>query len=135
MNTFLWVAQAVLAIAFLAHGLLFLFPPEAVRKMEEQSPLPAGFMQFIYVAEILAPFGLILPGLTGVLPWLTLLAATGLAIIMVGAVVLHLSRREIPPAVVRDLAKNRGLCRVRGETKYSSSKRPLSVFRRSASAL
>ena len=68
--------------------------------MEEQSPFPAGFMRFIYVAEALAPFGLILPGLTGVLPWLTPLAATGLAIIMVGAVVLHHSRREIPPVFV-----------------------------------
>lgn len=102
MNTYLWVAQAVLAGAFLAHGLLFLFPSAAIRKMvdEQQSPFPAGFMRFIYVAEVLASFGLILPGLTGVLPWLTPLAAVGLAAIMVGAVVLHLSRREVPPAVV-----------------------------------
>lgn len=100
MNTYLWIAQAVLAVAFLAHGLLFLFPSEAIRKMEEQSPFPAGFMRFIYVAEVLAPFGLILPGLTGVLSWLTPLAAAGLAAIMTGAVVLHLSRREVPPAVV-----------------------------------
>lgn len=100
MNTYSWVAQAVLAVAFLAHGLLFLFPSEAIRKMEEQSPFPAGFMRFIYVAEVLAPFGLILTGLTGVLPWLTPLAAAGLAAIMAGAAVLHLSRREIPPAFV-----------------------------------
>ena len=32
MNTFLWVAQALLAVVFLAHGLLFLFPPKAVRQ-------------------------------------------------------------------------------------------------------
>ena len=100
MNTFLWIAQGVLAVAFLAHGLLFLFPSKAVRAMEEQSPFPAGLMRFVYAAEVLAAFGLVLPGLSGVLPWLTPLAAAGLVPIMVGAVVLHLSRREIPPTVV-----------------------------------
>lgn len=102
-GTTLWVAQGVLALAFLAHGLLFLFPPEAVRKIKKQSPFPDGFMRFIYVAEILAAFGLILPGLTGLLPWLTALAAAGLAPIMVGASVFHLSRREMPPLVVTAL--------------------------------
>ena len=100
MNVSLWVVQVVLALAFLAHGLLFLFPPEAVRKAKKKIPFPAGFMRFIYVAEILAAFGLILPGLTGVLPPLTPLAATGLVPIMGGAVVLHLSRRETVPALV-----------------------------------
>ena len=32
MNTLLWVAQALLASVFLAHGIMFLFPPETVRK-------------------------------------------------------------------------------------------------------
>ncbi len=100
MNTFLWVAQALLAIAFLAHGLLFLFPPKAMREMEGQPQLPAWFMWFIGAAEVLAAFGLVLPGLTGVLPWLTPLAATGLVPITAGAVVLHLSRREVPQAIV-----------------------------------
>lgn len=100
MNTFLWILQAMLAFAFLAHGLLFLFPPAAVREIKKQLTLPTGFMRFIYVAEILAAFGLTLPGLTGILPWLTPLAATGLTIIMVGAVVFHLSRRETAPVFV-----------------------------------
>lgn len=100
MNTLLWIVQGVLAVVFLAHGLLFLFPPAAVRKIKKQLSFPAGFMRFIYMAEILSAPGLILPGLTGILPPLTPLAATGLAIIMVGATVFHLSRREIPPAVV-----------------------------------
>jgi uncharacterized protein YjeT (DUF2065 family) len=100
MNTFLWVTQVVLAFVFLAHGLLFLFPPAAVRKISKQMPFPASFLRLICIAEILAAFGLTLPGLTGILPWLTALAATGLALIMVGAVIFHLSRREIPPVVV-----------------------------------
>ena len=100
MTTLLWVVQVMLALVFLAHGVLFLFPPAAVREIKKQSPFPAGFLLFIYVAEILAAPGLILPGLTGTLPWLTPLAAAGLAIIMVGAAVFHLSRREIPPVLV-----------------------------------
>jgi hypothetical protein len=100
MNTFLWATQVALALIFLAHGLLFLFPPEAVRKIKNQAPFPIGFLLFIYVAEILAAPGLTLPGLSGLLPWLTPLAAAGLVPIIVGAATLHLSRREIPPAVV-----------------------------------
>lgn len=100
MNTLLWTMQVVLAVAFMTHGLLFIFPPDAVRKIKKQLPVPAGLMNFIYVTEVLAPFGLILPGLTGLLPWLTPLAAVGLVPIMCGAVPFHLSRREIPPAIV-----------------------------------
>jgi hypothetical protein len=100
MNTFVWTIQGLLAFVFLAHGMLFLFPPAAVRKIKKQEPFPVGFMQFIYIAEVLAALGLTLPGLTGILPPLTPLAAAGLAPIMGGAVVLHLSRREIPPSVV-----------------------------------
>ena len=100
MNTILWITQIALAFVFLAHGLLFLFPPEAVRKIKKQSPFPAAFSNFISVAEILAAFGLTLPGLTGILPWLTPLAASGLVPIMVGAVVFHMSRREVPLVLV-----------------------------------
>jgi len=100
MNTFVWTIQGLLAFVFLAHGLLFLFPPPAVRKIKKQAPFPAGFMQFVYIAEVLAALGLTLPGLTGILPTLTPLAAVGLMPIMLGAVVLHLSRQEIPPSVV-----------------------------------
>ena len=100
MNTFLWVVQATLAFVFLAHGVLFLFPPPAVRKVTKQMPFSVGFLRFICVAEILAAPGLTLPGLTGILPWLTPLAATGLMPIVGGAVIFHLSRREMPPALV-----------------------------------
>ena len=104
MNTFLWVTQTLLAVAFLAHGLLFLFPPKAMRERMEgkegQPRLPTWFLSFIGVAEVLAAFGLVMPGLTGVLTWLTALAAAGLVPIMAGAAVLHLSRREVSTAVV-----------------------------------
>ncbi len=100
MNTILWAAQAMLALAFLAHGLLFLFPPAALREMPKQMPFPAAFSKFIFIAESLGAVGLFLPGSTGILPWLTPLAAAGLVPIAAAAAVYHLSRREIPPAVV-----------------------------------
>ena len=91
MNTWIWIAQVILAFVFLAHGLLFLFPPAVVRKIKKQGPFPAAFLSFVCTAEILAAFGLILPGLTGILPPLTPLAATGLAPIMGGAAIFHLA--------------------------------------------
>lgn len=103
MNTLLWVVQAVLAVTFVAHGTLFLFPPAALRKIAKQMSFPLGFRRFIYVAEILVALGLTLPGLTGLLPWLTPLAAAGLVPIMAGAVVFHVSRREMAPAVVTSI--------------------------------
>ena len=100
MNTFLWATQAVLALVYLTHGLVFLFPPEAVRKIKKQTPFSEAFSRFISSAEILAAFGLVLPGSTGLLPWLTPLAVAGLVPIMGGAVVFHLSRRELPLALL-----------------------------------
>ena len=81
MNVLLWVLQALLAVAFLAHGWLFLFPPaEMVDLMN--AVIPPAFRMFIGVAEVLAAVGLTLPGITRVLPWLIPWAAAGLMIVM-----------------------------------------------------
>jgi hypothetical protein len=58
------------------------------------SGLSPALLKFIGIAELAAAVGVILPGITGILPWLTLLAATGLAIIMLGAIFYHLLRQE-----------------------------------------
>jgi len=58
--------------------------------------IASGFRRFIAVAEVLAGIGLILPVLTGVLPWLTPLAAVGLMIVLAGAVIFHIRRKEYP---------------------------------------
>jgi hypothetical protein len=52
------------------------------------------------VAELLGAAGLILPGFTGMFIWLTPLAAAGLMLPAVGAVVLHASRREKAQVIV-----------------------------------
>jgi putative oxidoreductase len=58
-----------------------------------------GLRLFIGVAEILAAVGLILPGITRILPFLTVLAAAGLMIVMSSATVLHLYRGETASAI------------------------------------
>ncbi len=103
MNIVLWILQVVLAVLFLLHGWLYVVWPAAmVEQMRQRNPNPnrevlgisPGFRRFIGVAEWLAAVGLILPGLTGILPWLTPLAAFGLMIVMGSAVVYHLRRGE-----------------------------------------
>jgi putative oxidoreductase len=97
MNIVLWILQALLAAAFLAHGLLFLFPPPEIAAMMNAS-LPRWFQLFLGVAEILAAVGLILPGLTRILPWLVTWAAVGIMIVMVSATIYHVVRGEIGSA-------------------------------------
>ena len=53
MNVLLWVLQMLLAAAFLAHGLLLLFPPASVVEQMNAS-LSRGFQLFVGVAEVLA---------------------------------------------------------------------------------
>jgi hypothetical protein len=82
---------------FAFHGRMMWSPPATLRKgMEYVLALSPGFRRFIGVAEILAAIGLILPWLTAILPWLTPLAAVGLVIVMIGAVIFHVVRREYP---------------------------------------
>ena len=95
MNIALWIAQVLLALDFGIHGWemasLTKTPLTGFTYITDISPRSR---RFIGIAEILATFGLILPGLTGILTWLTPLAAVGLVIVMVGAIPFHLRRKE-----------------------------------------
>jgi putative oxidoreductase len=97
MNIMLWVLQVLLAVAFLAHGLLLLFPPAAVAEQMNAS-LARWFQIFIGIAEVAAAVGLTLPGATRIQPWLVPSAAAGLMIVMVSATVFHTVRGEISSA-------------------------------------
>jgi uncharacterized membrane protein YphA (DoxX/SURF4 family) len=98
MNILLWGLQVLLAVAFLAHGWFFLFPPANMLEQMNAVISPA-FRIFIGVAEMLAAIGLILPGITRILPWLIPCAAAGLMIVMIGATALHITRGEVSSAV------------------------------------
>src|SRR5688500_11357896 len=97
MNIILWVLQVLLAAAFLAHGLLLLFPPPEM--LAQMASLPTAFRIFLGVAEVLAAVGLTLPGMTRILPWLVSCAAAGLMVVMISATILHIARGETGAAL------------------------------------
>ena len=99
MNILLWVLQVLLAVAFFAHGRMFLFPPASFVELINAS-LPRWFQLFLGVAEILAAVGLTLPGLTRIHPWLVPCAAAGVMFVMVNATLYHIVRNEMSSAVI-----------------------------------
>ena len=99
MNIVLWVLQVLLAIAFFAHGWLFLSPPPAIAALMNAS-LPRWFQLVLGVADVLAAVGLTLPGLTRIMPWLVTWAAVGIMIVTVSATAYHLMRGEISSAAI-----------------------------------
>lgn len=111
MAVFSWILQGILALAFLAVGAMKLVQD---RKKLIDSGLgwaedfSDGAVKGIGALEVLGAIGLVLPTLTGIAPVLTPLAALGLTLIMIGAVVVHVRRNEgkavVPPIVLGVLA-------------------------------
>jgi hypothetical protein len=99
MNILLWVLQALLAAAFLAHGLMLLMPPADIAPLLAAS-LPRGFWVFLGWAEIAAAVGITLPGAARIQPWLVPLAAAGIMFVMVSATIWHVVRGEISSAMI-----------------------------------
>ncbi|MEK6224809.1 MAG: DoxX family protein [Chloroflexota bacterium] len=88
------------AFVFGLHGYMMLFRAEqARRQFPWAADVPDSLKGFIGVAEVLGAIGLIVPAATGILPWLTPLAAIGLAALMVLAALFHITRREWPNVV------------------------------------
>lgn len=95
MNTLLWILQILLALDFLFIGVMhFIVPPGLPKPLRWMYDLSPVLHWMSGTAEILAAFGLILPGLTKIKPYLTPLAAAGLVLVMLGAVAWHASRGE-----------------------------------------
>ncbi|MFN8664123.1 MAG: DoxX family protein [Thermomicrobiales bacterium] len=83
MHRALWVAQGLVAVVFaFAGGSKLLTPPETLAML---SPFPVSFILVIGVCEVLGALGLILPLALKVRPEVTVLAAVGLTVIMIGA--------------------------------------------------
>ncbi|HKX18263.1 MAG TPA: DoxX family protein [bacterium] len=89
MNRVLWIVQALLAALFLFAGTMKLVLPLEV--MTKQMPLPGWFLRFTGTAEVLGALGLILPGVLHIAEGLMPLAAAGLSVVMIGAMVLTLA--------------------------------------------
>ena len=106
MNIVLWIVQILLALAFLMAGTMKATQPLdrlAARMQWVKSLRPPRLVRVIGVLEVLGAIGLILPAVTGILPWLTPIAAVGLVLTMIGAMMLHMRRGEaahIAPNVI-----------------------------------
>jgi uncharacterized membrane protein YphA (DoxX/SURF4 family) len=98
MNTLLWILQIVLALAFALAGAGKLAQPrdKLVERMGWVEDFSPRTVKLIGTMELLAAIGLILPAATGILPWLTPLAALGLVVVMVLAIPVHVRRHEYP---------------------------------------
>jgi putative oxidoreductase len=101
----LWVAQALLALVFLAAGVPKLTSPVAdlAKNMAWVPHVPEGLVRFIGLCEVLGALGLVLPAATRVQPVLTPVAAALLAVVMLLGAATHVWLGEAPlmaPALV-----------------------------------
>jgi|SRR6185437_15654254 len=102
MNILLWIIQILLALVFLfAGGVKLIFPAD---QLQAQAPAAAvhfsnWFMKFIGVCEVLGALGLVLSSLLEIRKKLTALAALGLLIIMIGAVIISPIGQGISAAI------------------------------------
>ena len=93
MNVILWNVQIFLALFFLGATI----PKLTGRGLERWtgfSNLPRGLVLSIGIGEVLGSAGMVLPMATGILPWLTPLAAMGLAINVLMATGFHVREDE-----------------------------------------
>lgn len=100
MNIVLWIIQILLALLFLFAGVTKLLP---IIPMPPPPPNmwmpPMWFLKFIGLCEFLGALGLVLPGLFHRQQYLTVWAAIGLTIIMIGAVVVSVMTMGAAAAV------------------------------------
>ncbi|KOX11327.1 DoxX family protein [Nocardiopsis sp. NRRL B-16309] len=99
MDLALWIVAGLLAAAYVFGGAGKLVVPKeriaafgrSARWVEDWSP---GGVKAIGALEVLGGLGLVLPAVLGVAPVLVPLAALGLAMVMVGAALTRVRRRE-----------------------------------------
>lgn len=96
----LWISQVILAAMFIMAGLPKVTTP--IQELANTLPLavemPEALVRFIGISEVLAGIGLILPGILKIKPILIPYAALGLVVIMILAIIYHLSKGEVAPA-------------------------------------
>jgi uncharacterized membrane protein YphA (DoxX/SURF4 family) len=92
-NIELWVVQIIVALIFLGTGILKLLgKKDSLGKVG--MAMPETVSKGIGAIEVLGGFGIVLPELLGILPWLSPLAALGLAATMVGATLANLHYKD-----------------------------------------
>src|SRR6266567_7794326 len=96
MHIALWIVQFLLALGFALSGFSKVSQP--VEKLRERinwtRHVAPGVIRLVGSLEILGALGLIVPKATGYLPWLTPVAAVGLVLTMIGAILTHVRLHE-----------------------------------------
>ena len=94
-----WIVSGLVALAFFAAGFMKLVRPKtalAASGMAWTEDFSEPTLKVIGAAEVLGAIGIVLPALTGIAPILSPIAAAALALVMVGAIVVHVRRKENP---------------------------------------
>ncbi|MFZ8758803.1 DoxX family protein [Microbacterium sp. HMH0099] len=104
-----WIITGLLAVAYLGAGLMKVARPKealASSGMGWTEDFTIGPVKLIGFAEVVGAIGLVLPVLVNVAPILSPIAAIALAVLMIGAVVVHLRRKEpfVAPLVLAALS-------------------------------
>ncbi|MDT7782481.1 MAG: hypothetical protein QOF58_900 [Pseudonocardiales bacterium] len=97
MNIALWVVQGLLAVAYLAAGLMKVVRPREQVVASGQAwakDVTDGAFKAIGAVEVAGALGVVLPELTGIAPILTPIAAAGLVIVQIFAARVHLKLGE-----------------------------------------
>jgi len=100
MNRTAWILQVLLAIYFLATGVIHLVVPDGLfDPLTWMYDLTTPLHWVAGLAEIAGGLGLVLPAATRIAPRLTPLAASGLVVVMLSAAVWHATRGEVQSIV------------------------------------
>lgn len=95
MNVVLLIVQLGLGLIFVMAGVLKAFEyKKAKERISWVNDVPKGFVIFLGYVEIVGSMGILLPIGLGMSPFITPLAAFGLALVMVFAAIFHYNRKE-----------------------------------------
>jgi uncharacterized membrane protein YphA (DoxX/SURF4 family) len=101
-----WIVSGLLALAYLFSGGAKVVRPHSKVKltMEFAEDFAPWQVKVIGILEVLGAIGLIVPELTHIAPILTPIAATGLVVIQVVAIIVHLRRHDSPKGLPVNIA-------------------------------
>lgn len=104
MNVVVWIVTSLLALAFLGAGAVKLSKSKEALTADPSMAWATDFspplLKLIGAAEVAGAIGLVLPGAVDVATWLVPTAAIALGVVMLGAMVTHARRGEIPQVAI-----------------------------------
>lgn len=96
LNIALWVAQSLIALTLIwAAYAKLLQPIEETAKMLPWALDNPGLLTFTGIIDLLGGIGIILPAALKIQPKLSVFAAYGTIVLMIAAIIFHISRGEV----------------------------------------